>query len=167
MGCTSKNDIKADEWAELNEIAELSNGLVPLEEEAMAAVEAGNTQAAIDLVFGSEYAEGIQRINALTDNTINKILERLEAKKARFLILVIICVIAFAAAFIRLALNSMKTIRFSEKELLVPIIKVSEQMTALANGNLHAELDLEEDDSEVGSMVASIDFMKNNLASII
>ena len=162
-----RNDIKADEWEGLNEIAALSNGLVPLEEEAMAAVAAGNTQTAVEFVFGSEYAETIQRINDLTDDTINKILTRLEAKKARFLILEIICVIAFVAAFIRLALDSMQTIRFFENELLAPIIKVSEQMTALAHGNLHAELDLEKDDSEVGNMVASIDFMKNNLAGII
>ena len=162
-----KNDIKADEWEELNEIAELSNGLVPLEKEAMAAVAAGNTQAAVEFLFGSEYTKTTQRINELTEDTIDKILDRLKAKKTRFLILEIICVIVFVAAFIRLALDSMKAIRFSEKELLVPIIKVSEQMTAIANGNLHAELDLEEDDSEVGNMVASIDFMKNNMAGMI
>ncbi|MCH5344470.1 MAG: methyl-accepting chemotaxis protein, partial [Acetatifactor sp.] len=161
------NDIKADEWAKLNEIAGLSNGLVPLEKEAMAAVAAGNTQAAVEFIFGSEYTETTQRISALTDDTIDKILDRLKTKKSRFLILEIICVIAFVAAFIRQAHNSVKAIRFSEKELLTPIIKVSEQMTALANGNLQAELDLEKDDSEVGNMVASIDFMKNNMTNML
>ena len=162
-----KNDIKADEWAALNEIAGFSNGLVPLEEDAMAAVAEGNTQAAMDDVFGNEYADTADRISLLTDNTINNILKRLETKKTRFLILEIICALAFVAAFIRLAIDSMKVIGFSEKELLVPIIKVSEEMTELANGNLHTELDLKEDDSEVGKMAASIDFMKNNLTSII
>ena len=162
-----KNDIKTDEWAALNEIAGLSNGLVPLEEDAMAAVAEGNNQAAMDDVFGSEYAETIERINHLTDDTINKILERLEDKKTVFLILEIICAIAFVASFIRLAFDSLKAIKFSEKELLEPIIKVSGQMNELAHGNLHAELDLEEDDSEVGNMASSIDFMKNNLAGII
>ena len=71
------------------------------------------------------------------------------------------------ASFIRLAFDSLKAIKFSEKELLEPIIKVSGQMNELAHGNLHAELDLEEDDSEVGNMASSIDFMKNNLAGII
>ena len=161
------NDIKADEWADLEEIAGLSNGLVPLEKEAMAAVAAGNTQAAVEFVFGSEYAETIQRINDLTDNTIDKILDRLEVKKTRFLILEIICVIIFVAAFIRLTVDSIKATRFSEKELLMPIIKVSVQMTEIANGNFDAELDLEKDDSEVGSMVASIDFMKNSMSGMI
>ena len=162
-----KNDIKADEWAGLNEIAGLSNGLVPLEKEAMAAVAAGNTQAAVEFVFGSEYVETTQRINSLTDETIDKILDRLKAKKAKFLILETICVIAFVAAFIRQARDSVKAIRFSEEELLTPIIKVSEQMTEIANGNLQAELDLEKDDSEVGNMVASIDFMKDNMTGMI
>ena len=162
-----KNDIRADEWADLNEIAGLSDGLVPLEKEAMAAVAEGNTQVAIDFVFGNDYVETIQRINSLTDDTIDKINDRLEAKKARFLLLEMVGVIAYVAAFIRLALDSVKSIRFSEKELLTPIIKVSEQMTEIANGNLGAELDLEEDDSEVGNMVASIDLMKNNMTGLI
>ena len=161
------NDIKADEWEDLNEIAGLSNGLVPLEQEAMAAVAAGNTQKAIDIVFGSEYAETTQRISDLTDDVIDKILDRLKTKKIRFLILEMICVIAFVAAFIRQAHDNMKAIRFSLKELLVPIIKVSKQMTAIANGHLDAELDLEKDDSEVGNMVSSIDLMKNNMAVLI
>ena len=125
-----KNDIKADEWEKLYEIAGLSNGLVPLEKEAMAAVAAGNTQAAVEDVFGREYVETIQRINDLTDDTIDKILDRLEAKKTRFLLLEIISVIIFVAAFIRLTFNSIKAIRFSEKELLTPIIQVAGQMTA-------------------------------------
>lgn len=162
-----KNDIKDDEWAALNEIAGLSNGLVPLEEDAMAAVAEGNTRAAMADVFGSEYAETADRISLLTDDTINNIIARLETKKTKFLILEIICAIAFVTSFIRLAIDSMKAIGFSEKELLVPIIKVSEEMTELANGNLHTEFDLVDDDSEVGKMAASIDFMKNNLTSII
>ena len=161
------NDIKADEWADLEEIAGLSNGLVPLEKEALAAVAAGDTQAAVEFVFGREYAETIQRINDLTDDTIDKIIDRLERKKTRFLLLEIICIIIFVASFIRLTFDSIKAIRFSEKELLVPIIKVSEQMTEIAFGNFDAELDLEMDDSEVGSMVASIDFMKNSMTGMI
>ena len=38
-----KNDIKSNEWALLKQIAELSDGLVPLEEEALALAQQGNT----------------------------------------------------------------------------------------------------------------------------
>ncbi len=161
------NDIKDYEWAELNEIAALSDNLVPLEEDAMAAVAAGDVTAATEYVFGKEYSDTIQKINSLTDDVITKIQDRLDASKKLFMVIQIICAVAFLAGFIRLAQQCLRTIHFSQTELLTPIIKVSDQMELLADGNLHADLDLQEDDSEVGNMVAAIRFMKDNMASII
>ena len=162
-----ENDIKDYEWAELNEIAALSDNLVPLEEDAMAAVAAGDVTAATEYVFGKEYSDTIQKINSLTDDVITKIQDRLDASKKLFMVIQIICAVAFLAGFIRLAQQCLRTIHFSQTELLTPIIKVSDQMELLADGNLHADLDLQEDDSEVGNMVAAIRFMKDNMASII
>lgn len=161
------NDIKDYEWDELKKIASLSNNLVPLEEEAMASVDAGDVASATEFVFGEEYADTIQQINSLTDDVITRIQERLDSSKNMLLILQIICAAAFLAGFIRLALQCLKTIKFSQEELLTPIIKVSDQMALLAEGNLHTDFDLAEDDSEVGNMVAAIRFMKNNMAAII
>ncbi len=161
------NDIKDYEWAELNEIAALSDNLVPLEEDAMAAVAAGDVTAATEYVFGKEYSDTMQKINSLTDDVITKIQDRLDASKKLFMVIQIICAVAFLAGFIRLAQQCLRTIHFSQTELLTPIIKVSDQMELLADGNLHADLDLQEDDSEVGNMVAAIRFMKDNMASII
>ncbi len=161
------NDIKDYEWEELRKIASLSNNLVPLEEEAMASVDAGDVVSATAFVFGEEYSETIQQINSLTDDVITRIQNRLDKSKNMLLILQIICAAAFLAGFIRLAVQCLKTITFSQTELLAPIIKVSDQMTLLAEGNLHADLDLVEDDSEVGNMVAAIRFMKDNMAAII
>lgn len=161
------NDIKDYEWDELKKIASLSNNLVPLEEEAMASVDAGDVASATEFVFGEEYADTIQQINSLTDDVITRIQERLDSSKNMLLILQIICAAAFLAGFIRLALQCLKTIKFSQEELLTPIIKVSDQMALLAEGNLHTDFDLVEDDSEVGNMVAAIRFMKNNMAAII
>lgn len=75
------NDIKEHEWAELREIAALSDNLVPLEEEAMAAVAAGDVVSATEFVFGEEYSNTIQKINSLTDEVINKIQDRLDSSK--------------------------------------------------------------------------------------
>lgn len=161
------NHLKPDEWDSLKEIASLSNGLVPLEEDAMAAVDAGDTASAAGFVFGKEYGDAIQKINSLTDSTIAAIQDRLGAVERFYLIAQIVCALAFLIAFVRLALQCIKIIQFSKSELLTPIIKVSNEMISLAGGNLHAELDLTEDDSEVGKMVAAIEFMKNNLAGII
>lgn len=161
------NNIKEHEWEGLNEIASLSNNLVPLEEEAMAAVAAGDNIAAMEFVFGKEYSDTIQKITTRTDEVIDEIQDRLDASKKMFMIIQIVCAVAFLAGFIRLAQQCIRTIHFSQTELLKPIIKVSEQMELLAGGNLHAEFELKEDDSEVGNMVAAIRFMKDNMAAII
>lgn len=161
------NNIKEHEWEGLNEIASLSNNLVPLEEEALAAVAAGDITSATEFVFGAEYSKTIQKINSRTDEVIAEIQDRLDTSKKMFMVIQIVCAIAFLAGFVRLAQQCLRTIHFSQAELLTPIIKVSEQMELLAGGNLHAEFDLKEDDSEVGNMVAAIRFMKDNMTAII
>lgn len=162
-----KNNLKADEWEKLNKITNLSNGLVPLEENAMEAVAANDTKTAMDFVFGTEYKEIVEEINDLTEDTITEIQKRLNKKKTTFLILELVAALLFLAGFIKMALQSFKTIRFSANKLLMPILRVSEQMTALAAGDLHKELDLVADDSEVGKMVTDISTMKNNLVNLI
>lgn len=162
-----KNDIKTDEWEKLNTIASLSNGLVPLEQNAMESAASGDTQSAISYVFGTEYKDTIQQINSLTDEVIEKIQTRINKQKNMFLVFQVIAAIAFVCAFLHLSRQTVKASSFSEKELLKPIVKVSEQMIALSGGNLHNNFDLSEDDSEVGKMVASINYMKQNLSGMI
>ena len=162
-----KNDIKADEWAMLNQIADYSNGLVPLEESAMDSVANGDTESAIEYVFGTEYGETINKINDVTDEAIQTIQTRLSRKNNNMIILQIIMALCFLIAFGDLILQVLKTTGFARKELLQPIINVSEAMRKLAAGNLSGEFTMEEDDSEVGVMVAAINYMKTNLAGII
>ena len=57
--------LEDSEWAILDQISGLSNGLVPLEEEAMAKVESGDYTAAQNAVFGLEYKTSIDQINQL------------------------------------------------------------------------------------------------------
>lgn len=162
-----KNDIKADEWAMLNQIADYSNGLVPLEESAMDSVANGDTESAIEYVFGTEYGETINKINDVTDEAIQTIQTRLSRKNSNMIVLQIIMALCFLISFGDLILQVLKTTGFARKELLQPIINVSEAMKELAAGNLSSEFTMEEDDSEVGVMVAAINYMKTNLAGII
>lgn len=162
-----KNDIQEDEWEALNNVVSLSNGLVPLEEAAMEAAANGDSKAAMEAVFGQEYEDTINVINNDTDVVINKIQARLELKKDVYVIIEFISAIIFLACFVILTKQCLRSISFSRNELLNPIVKTSNQMIVLAKGDLHSEIDLVEDDSEVGQMVASINFMKHNLASII
>lgn len=162
-----KCDLKDSEWASLNQIAEMSNQLVPLEEEAIAHVQAGDLAAAQACVFSAQYGDSVDKISRQTDETILAILDRKDGRQAGLKVLQYIFEFLFALSFLYVVKEFIRTIRFSEKELLEPIVKVSEQMAVLAGGDFHVELDLQEDESEVGRMVAAISFMKENLLGMI
>lgn len=162
-----ENDITDAEWEKLNHIAELSDGLVPLEEEAMALAQSGKTTKAMEYVFGDEYEETIQEINELTDECIEEIQTRI-AKKQNLMSVVMWSALAiFAVVVLFVIYEIIKTIRFTKDELLRPVIKVSEQMTELAKGRFDVSWDMKADDSEVGQMVAAIEFMKQNFSDMI
>lgn len=162
-----KNNIKSSEWALMNQIAELSNGLVPLEEEALKLAGQGNTEEAMSYVFGDEYESTTQEISALTDDAINQIQKRVSKSKRNLRIFQIIIELLYISSFLYLVLQIRKIVKFSERELLEPIVKVSGQMILLSEGQFHSELDLEEDESEVGKMVGAISLMKQNIVGMI
>ena len=162
-----KNDIKSNEWALLKQIAELSDGLVPLEEEALALAQQGNTQEAMSYVFGEEYESTTQEINTLTDDAIRQIQARINKSKNGLRIFQVIIELFYISSFLYLVFQIWKIVKFSEKELLEPIVKVSDQMILLSEGHFHAELDMYEDESEVGKMVAAISLMKKNIVGMI
>ncbi len=156
-----------EEWAGLEKIASMSNNLVPLEEAAMECVKNGDLETARESVFSAEYGETVEQINRVTDETIQGILARKDKELGRLRIFQIVMEIVFGAAFAYMIFQMFMTIRFAFKELLQPIQKVSTQMGALAEGNFHTELDLLENESEVGRMVKSIAFMKKNLLAMM
>ena len=162
-----KNGITDDEWAALERIASLSNGLVPLEEQSMAYAKEGKLKKAKDLVFSSEYMDTIQEINDKTTETINAIQERMGKRQVTLGIIQTVIQTLYICVFIYNVKKMRDTIKFSKNELLVPIVEVSEQMEELAKGNFAVPLNLEKDDSEVGKMVIAIDTMKSNFANMI
>lgn len=155
------------EWASMNEIASLSENLVPAEEAAIAAAESGNLKEAQDQVFNEQYENAVEQINALTDSTIEKINGRKDSQQKTLRVLQVVLTLLMLASFVYIVIEITCIIRFAFAQLLEPIKKVSDQMAALADGDFSVPLDMEQDDSEVGSMVAAIDFMKQNLLSII
>lgn len=156
-----------NEWDQLNHIAEMSNGLVPLEEEAMDNAGSGDTDAAIAYVFGEEYESTVQEITATTDNCINDIQTRMARKQNTLNLLMITTMVIFVLCFLTIARKIITTLAFAKQELLAPIVKVSEQMKELAQGHFDSHLDLPEDDSEVGIMVRSVHFMNDNFTKMI
>ena len=163
-----KNNIEDSEWAMLEKIASMSNGLVPLEEEAMAQVKAGNTKKAMEAVFGADYTNTAEQISGQTDVAIATIQDRLESFNNTIGIIVIACEVIFVALVIVLIYMILLTINFSRKELLTPIIGVSVALSELAKGNLSADLgDMKANNSEVGRMVGALAFMKEYFSKMI
>lgn len=160
-------DIKEDEWDSLNQIASMSEHLVPLEEEAISYVQQGNLEEAQACVFSQEYGDTVAQINLQTDETILNILNRKDKIQAGLKIMQLVFELLFAFSFLYVVMEFVRTIKFADRELLQPIQKVSDQMAVLAEGNFHTELEMEEDESEVGKMVAAIAFMKKNLFSMV
>ena len=68
--------ITKEEQGMIEEMSELSNSLVPLEEQAMENVQAGDSESAILYVYGEVYNESIAKINDLK----NQFLEKLDAR---------------------------------------------------------------------------------------
>ena len=162
-----ENNLTDEEWAALEHIASLSNGLVPLEEQAMEYAEKGQNAQAMEMVFGEEYAETIAMINDETDTTIAAIQERMSKKQNTLSMIMTVSMVAVIISFVLVAKKVQDTITFAKKELVQPIVEVSGQMTELAKGRFDVELNLTADESEVGNMVASIATMKKNFNNMI
>lgn len=162
-----KNNIKKTEWSSMNQIAELSDGLVPIEKEAMELAGAGDVTGAKERIFGEEYAKTTEQINSFTNEAIDKIQKRVKASKDRLRIFQVIVEILYSLSFIYVVLQIIRLVKFSREELLSPIIKVSEQMKELAEGDFHTDLDVAMDESEVGKMATAIALMKRNITSMI
>lgn len=160
-------NITNGEWEDLNNISGLSEGLVPLEEKALNSASGGDTDTACGYVFSDEYEDTTSQISLLTDEVIDKIQDRNSNKRTILNIIMIVIQVLFIGAFIFIVNDILKIIRFARGELLAPVEKVSLQMAELADGNFKAPLDLKEDESEVGSMVASINFMKHNITGMV
>ena len=140
---------------------------MPLEEEALESASGGDTETACGYVFSDEYEDTISQISLLTDDVIDKIQDRNSNKRTILNIIMIVIQVLFIGAFVFIVNDILKIIRFAREELLVPVEKVSLQMAELADGNFKVPFDLKEDESEVGSMVASINFMKRNITGMV
>lgn len=160
-------DVTDEEWATLDQISGMSEGLVPLEEAAMAAVAAGDLDGAVASVFSQEYEDTVVLISQTTDNLILQVQNRQNSLANALQIVQIIQLLLFAASFVYVALQGIASLKFSRSELLEPIEKVSVQMEAVAAGDFSKELDLKADDTEVGKMVSAIAFMKQNLHNMV
>ncbi len=167
LAILEKHNINAAEWAKINQIATLSNGLIEYEAAAIAGVEAGNMDWAKEQVFGSTYEEGVGQITSITDEVIDDIQTRKEKQCNILEIIQYGCIAFFVCSVVAVLVMFVKILGFAREELLAPLKKVVVQMNYLAHGDFSEPFDLVQDESEVGSMARSIAFMKSNMHDMI
>lgn len=106
----------------------LSNQLVPLEEQAMEQVQAGEQEAAIDYVYGTEYNDSITKINALKEQFLETLdartleeVESLNNTSGRIQLLMVL-------ALVMVGVFQIITMLVIRMRILRPVIAVKNQM---------------------------------------
>ena len=138
------------EQAMIDEMSNLSNTLVPLEEEAMNNVEAGRMEEAVDYVYGEEYSVSIAKINSLKEEfladldartleEVNALVQETEQIKTNMTVILAMVVLLQVIGMV-----------FIRRKVMRPVIAVRNQMGEISQGNLSAEFLLRSDTSEIG-----------------
>ncbi len=151
----------------LNEISEISNNLVPLEEQAMEYVAAGQKSRAIDIVYGNQYNDSVTRINLKIASLQNSVVAReqnnIEIQSNFINIMVVVC---YTLAFMVIC-ALIVVVYYIRSNIMNPILQITSAMTELADGRLSGELALEPDNSEIGRTVGAIQKLKQFQKDVI
>lgn len=159
--------ITEEEQAMIDEMSALSNELVPLEENAMANVQEGKLDEALDYVYGKDYSTAITQINAIKEQFLTTLdirtkeeIQKLSRRSTIMRILIIISMLLVGCI-------QLIVMYVTRRRILKPIIAVRDQMSEISTGNLSADFSLESDTSEIGMLVDSIHETKNELKKYI
>lgn len=148
-------------------VGKISNDLVPLEEQAMQAVSEGDYETAKNILYGEEYIAGLAEIEDHVTEFFSQIEARTEASTRRMNIVTVL----FSATSIICMLIVIKTIltlvKFITNELVKPILEIKDAMVLVSEGNLSEPLNLEADETEIGTLVKSIQDTKKFLKEAI
>ena len=161
------SDVKVDEWKELNKIIAAEEAMVPYEAAAIDLAKAGDTDRAQILLFGDEYEQLVEIVGDNTEKLISSIQRRKVIQIDILSKVQILTQIILVVAIFNLIMKFVRMYIFCNKKLLKPVLSVAEQMKHMAQGDFSEPLDLEENETEVGSMAKSINFMKQNMGEMI
>ena len=151
----------------IDQISNISNSLVPFEEEAMALTQEGDLQSAYSILYGDEYEAGVQQIKSIVSEFDKAIKTRMEKQVVKLYSWVMIfTAISYISVGVVLLLQ-ISVIRFVLGELIRPILKIEKKMMEFAEGNLNGDFDLQEDNTEIGITAASINRLQKFQREII
>ena len=151
----------------LDEISALSNGLIPLEEQAMELTAAGNQQQAIDILFSDRYVTDANTISA-NIAAFNTSIQTREWKQieGQSAVINLLTVVSYLCAAVML-LCLIALVVYTRRSVMTPIMKITNAMQQLSEGNLNAEIDMEADTTEIGRTVGAIQKLKSFQKDVI
>ena len=156
--------LSADEEKLLDEIAGISDTLVPMEEKAILQTDKKMNNMAMLIVYGEEYNNYVNEITAKVTQLQESILVREQREidiQAAFINIVTVVSYALEAMVIFLMVA---LIFYVKRSIMAPVLKITDAMTELADGSLSGEIALEADTTEIGRTVGAIlklqDFQK-------
>lgn len=151
----------------VKEMLSLSDELVPLETNAMEEAKANDIDSAIAFVYGDEYSNNLSKITSKQKELQSSIRERFELSILRvekivnamrvLIVGIVILVLAFQAW----------SQMFLKKKVIRPLQMVQEELDEFAKGNLESVTDMEEDTSELGMLIHSVNIMRKYLQDYI
>lgn len=159
--------ITKDEQTMIEEMSSLSNTLVPLEESAMENVKAGKREDALAYVYGSDYENSIAKINQIKTDFLVKLDARALGEVNRLIGISYFILFCFAVALVGVMAMQILNFQLTKKKVLLPIIKIRDEMGEIAAGNLSSDFDVEADTSEIGMLAHSISQTKEELKKYI
>ena len=155
------------EMALIDQMAALSDQLVPLEQDAMKQVQMNQSAKAIQYVYGTEYSNTLTQIHELQSDFLNELETRTqnEINQAdRSAIALQIISIIFTICVI---ISQVFSILITKRHIIRPIHLLKEEMIELSKGNLDAESKLVPDTSELGMLISAMHTTKHALRSYI
>lgn len=162
-----KIGITAEEKEMIDEMSDISNTLVPLEENAMKNVQSGQSQKAIDYVYGEQYSSAIAKISALKMQFLETLDARAVAEINRLFFVRNVIMVCFVIALIFVGAMQVVTSIFTRLRIMRPIVQIRDEMGRIAAGQLSTPFAMEPNTSEIGMLTASILDTKKELRSYI
>ena len=120
------------ELSALEEISSMSDSVLSIEKKSLESVKKGDLISAQEAVFSDGYESTISEMNKKIEELKEQVQDRLKAEHVRLKLQMYIAQLIFIISFGYVAVQLYRTLKFSYKDFLQPIKKVSEQMKYVA-----------------------------------
>lgn len=162
-----ENGMTDKEESYYNTMSDLSNNLIPLEEQSMAFAAEGKYLEAMNLVLGNQYHSSKEKISSTNEELMEVITDRTNSRIKRVKIIEYVAngVIVFLA--IILVFMQFAYVKFVTSKLLEPIIKVRDNIVEMSKGDMDVPLDVAKDSTEMGTLASALDNTKSTLGEYV